>query len=98
MNRIFFFVSTGLSSLVLLLLIANVVLAKSVGTLQGQTQLAQSDINQAQAFQSNLRQLALRIYQDAQKSQDPALKDIVSRQQITFTPSATDSTTPAPTK
>ena len=71
-----------------------------VGKLQGQTALAQSDINQAQGFQSNLRQLALRIYQDAQKTQDAGLKDIVSRQQISFTPTqgqATNSTeTPAP--
>ena len=70
-----------------------------VGKLQGQTAQAQSDINQAQGFQSNLRQLALRIYQDSQKTQDAGLKDIVSRQQITFTPQAqgTNATdTPAP--
>lgn len=99
MNRIHFFVLTGLSSLVVLLLISNIFLARQVGYLQGETAMAQSEINQAQGFQNNLRQLALRVYQDAQKTQDAGLKDIVNRQQITFTPTqgGTNSTeTPAP--
>jgi hypothetical protein len=96
MNRTYFFVMTGLCSLVTLLVIANIFLARSVGSLQGQTSVAQGDINQAQNFQTNLRQLALRIYQDAQKTQDAGLKDIVSRQQITFTPQASTNGTETP--
>ena len=92
MNRIHFFVLTGLCSLVLLLLISNIFLARQVGYLQQQTAMAQSDISQAQGFQNNLRQLALRIYQDSNKTQDAGLKEIVTRQQITFTPSQASGT------
>jgi len=92
MNRIHFFVLTGLCSLVLLLLISNIFLARQVGYLQQQTAVAQSDINQAQGFQNNLRQLALRIYQDSNKTQDAGLKEIVTRQQITFTPAQAGAT------
>ena len=46
---------------------------------------AQQAINQGQTFQGNLKQLAVRIYQDSQKNGgDQGLKDLLARQQITY--------------
>jgi|ERR1700677_1956752 len=86
MNRIQFFVLLGLSSLVVLLLISQVVLAHQVAAGQLKLAQAQQQINQAQVFQGDLKQLAVRIFQDSEKTQDQALKDLLKRQQITYTP------------
>ena len=98
MNRIQFFVLTGLSSLVLLLLIAHIFLVRATNAQQNRAAVAQQIVNQAQAFGGNLKQLAVRIYQDAQKTQDPGLKELLERQQIKFTPNtnAEPEATPAP--
>ena len=93
MNRIQFFVLTGLSSLVVLLLIGHIFLVRQTNFEQNRLAQAQQVINQGQAFQGNLKQLAVRIYQDSQKSQDPGLKALLDRQQIKYTPGA-DATTP----
>jgi competence protein ComGC len=87
MNRIQFFVLTGLSSLVVLLLIGHILLVRQTNFEQNRLAAAQQVINQGQAFQGNLKQLAVRIYQDSQKTQDPGLKDLLDRQQIKYTPS-----------
>jgi len=92
MNRIQFFVLTGLSSLVVLLLIGNVYLVRQVNLQQGLFNQAQQVINQGQASQAMVKQLAVRIFQDSQKSQDQGLKDLLKRQQIKYTPPGTDST------
>jgi uncharacterized protein YpmS len=86
MNRIQFFVLTGLSSLVLLLLIGHIFLVRQTNFQQNRAAVAQQIVNQAQTFQANLKQLAVRIYSDAQKTQDPGLKELLDRQQIKFTP------------
>ena len=86
MNRIQFFVLTGLSSLVVLLLIGHIFLVRQVNIDQGALNQAQQMVNQAQAFQGNLKQLSVRIYQDSQKTQDPGLKAILDRQQIKINP------------
>ena len=86
MNRIQFFILTGLSSLVLLLLVGQLFLMRQVNIDQSILSQAQQKVSQAQAFQGNLKQLAVRIYQDSQKSGDPGLKDLLVRQQITYTP------------
>jgi hypothetical protein len=88
MNRIQFFVLTGLSSLVLLLLLGHIYLVHTVSFDQGQLNAVQQRVTQAQSFQENLKQLAVRIYQDAQKTQDPGLKELLDRQQIKYTPAA----------
>jgi hypothetical protein len=106
MNRIQFFVLTGLSSLVVLLLIGHILLVRQTNFEQNRLAQAQQIINQAQAFQGNLKQLAVRIYQDSQKTQDPGLKELLDRNQIKYTPpaegtNATDSPvppTPSPTR
>ena len=86
MNRIQFFVLTGLSCLVVLLLIGHIFLVRQTNFEQNRLAQAQQVINQGQAFQGNLKQLAVRIYQDSQKSGDQGLKDLLARQQITYNP------------
>ena len=95
MNRIQFFVLTGLSSLVLLLLVGNLFLARETGIAQGQLAAAQQNINQGQAFATNWKQLATRIAQDSQKTQDQGLKDILTRQQITINQNTNATDSPA---
>lgn len=94
MNRIQFFVLTGLGSLVALLLIGHIFLVRQTNFEQNRLAAAQQVINQAQAFQGNLKQLAVRIYQDSQKTQDLGLKELLDRQQIKYSPGA-DTTTPS---
>ena len=92
MNRIQFFVLTGLSSLVVLLLIGHIFLTRQNNFEQNRLAAAQQAINQGQAFQGNLKQLAVRIYQDSQKTQDQGLKDLLARQQITYSTTPEGST------
>jgi hypothetical protein len=95
MNRIQFFVLTGLSGLVLVLMIAHLYLVRQVSIDQNTMNLAQREVSQAQVFQGNLKQLALRLYSDSQKTQDQGLKDLLARQQITFNPATNSTETPA---
>jgi hypothetical protein len=96
MNRIQFFVLTGLSSLVVLLLIGQVLLARQVAYDQLLLNRAQQGVTQAQAFQGNLKEVAIRIYQDSQKLNDQQLKDLLIRQQITYKPNPTPAEDTAP--
>jgi hypothetical protein len=86
MNRIQFFVLVGLSSLVVLLLVGHIFLVRQTNFEQNRLAAAQQVINQGQTFQGNLKQLAVRIFQDSQKTNDPGLKDLLARQQITYNP------------
>ena len=52
----------------------------------------QQALTQGQTLQQNLRQLALRLYSDSQKTGDQGLKDILARQQISFKSNDTGST------
>ncbi len=97
MNRIQFFVLTGLSSLVVLLLIGHIFLTRQNNFEQNRLAAAQQVINQGQAFQGNLKQLAVRIFQDSQKSGDQGLKDLLTRQQISYNPSPAGTNTPEAT-
>jgi regulatory protein YycI of two-component signal transduction system YycFG len=99
MNRIQFFVLTGLSSLIVLLLVGHIFLVRQTNFEQNRLAAAQQVINQGQAFQNNLKQLAIRIYSDSQKTNDQGLKDLLARQQISYTPAsaaADNQGTPAP--
>jgi hypothetical protein len=97
MNRIQFYVLTGLSILVVLLLIGNILLLREVAGQQATYSQNEQAVSQAEMFQGNLKQIAVRIYQDGQKTQDQGLKDLVVRQGITFTPSPPNTnTTQAP--
>jgi hypothetical protein len=84
MNRIQFFVLIGLSSLIVLLFIGDVFLVRQTNFEQNRLAAAQQAVNQGQVFQGNLKQLAVRIFQDSQKTQDQGLKDLLVRQQITY--------------
>ena len=88
MNRIQFFILTGLSSLVVLLLIGDIFLTKQAGFEANLFNQDRQMITLGQASQTMMKQLALRIYQDSQKSQDPGLKELLVRQQISATPKA----------
>ena len=70
----------------MLLLIGHILLVRESNYKQNQLAAAQKIVNQGQLFQGYLKQLVGRIYNDSQKSQDPGLKDLLSRQQITVTP------------
>ncbi len=97
MNRIQFFVLTGLSSLVALLLIGHIFLTRQNNFEQNRLAAAQQVINQGQSFQGNLKQLAVRIFQDSQKSGDAGLKDLLVRQQISYNPSPEGTNAAEPT-
>jgi len=101
MNRIQFFVLTGLSSLVVLLLLGNILLIRQNNFEQNRLAAAQQVVTQGQSLQGNLKQLALRIYQDSQRTQDPGLKELLDRQQIKInagpqTPPPAESPAPSP--
>lgn len=84
MNRIQFFILTGLSSLVVLLLVGQILLGRMTGVAQYRNSQAQALINQGQASQQMVKQLAIRIFSDSQKTQDQGLKDLLARQQISY--------------
>lgn len=87
-----------MSGLIVVLLLAQILLARQNNFEQNRLSQAQLIVTQAQAFQSNLKQLAVRIYQVSQQTQDQGLKDLLVRQQISFNPSQSpDNSSSAPT-
>ncbi len=95
MNRIQFFVLVGLSSLVVLLLVGHIALVRQTNFEQNRLAAAQQVINQGQTFQGNLKQLAVRIFQDSQKTGDQGLKDLLQRQQISYNPTPAEAPEPS---
>ena len=95
MNRIQFFVLTGLSSLLVLLLLGHIALSIQVGRGQANWSAAQQVVTQGNVAQTGLKQLAMRIYQDSQRTADPGLKDLLARQQITYNAPTNSTETPA---
>jgi len=79
-----------------LLLVGHIFLTRQNNFEQNRLAAAQQVINQGQAFQGNLKQLAVRIYQDSQKSQDQGLKDLLQRQQISYSAGAAEGNGPEP--
>lgn len=73
-----------MSGLIVVLLLAQILLARQNNFEQNRLSQAQQIVTQAQGFQANLKQLAMRIYQLSQQTQDQGLKDLLVRQQITF--------------
>ena len=86
MNRIQFWTLNGLAGFLVLLFIIQIALVRAAIFEQNQVALAQQALQQGQAFGGNLKQLAMRIAQVSQTSNDPALKDLLARHQITLTP------------
>jgi hypothetical protein len=99
MNRIQFWVLTGLSSVVVLFLILQVIFVRMAQYEQARVMAARQVIQEGQQCDVRLRQLAGRVYQLSQQTQDAGLKDLLTRQQITVTPppaSGDGSSTPSP--
>jgi Tfp pilus assembly protein PilN len=96
MNRIQFWTLTGLSGLVVILLFVHVLLVRQAIFEQNQMALAQQAIQQGQAFGQNLKQLAMRIVQVNQQTNDQGLKELLARHQITFTPADNNSASATP--
>ncbi len=84
MNRNEFLISTGLSALVVVLLVLLVVVGKMAGSDQIALMKSQQEINQGQVALRNLQQLAVRTAQLSQQYQDQGLKDLLARQQISI--------------
>jgi hypothetical protein len=107
MNRMRFFVLLGMSGLLAVLLLTQILVNRQINFEQNRLGQAQQILNQGQTSQADLKALAVRVYQDAQKTNDPGLKDILSRNQISFQaapqsdrsgppPSTSPARTPAP--
>jgi predicted negative regulator of RcsB-dependent stress response len=98
MNPIRFYLLLGMSGLLAALLLTQVFIGRQINFEQNRLAQAQQILNQGQTFQTNLKALAMRAYQDAQRTNDPGLKELLTRNQISFkpAPAATQATPPAP--
>ncbi len=101
MNKAQFWTLIGLSSAVVLLLIAHIILINLATGYQTKLAIAQQVINQGQASKSILEKIAVEVYKVSEAKQDQQLKDLMARQQITFNPntdsaSSNSGSTPAP--
>lgn len=95
MHRLQFFSLIALSCLVTLLLLAQILLVRQTNFEQNRLALASQAVNQGQAFQANLKQLAIRILQVSQKTGDPGLQELLTRNQITYTPNSDNNSSEA---
>ncbi len=82
MNRNEFLIVTGLSGLVAVLLILQIVFVRMANYDQARVMQAQQLIQIGQVSLKNLQQVAMRTAQLSQQTGDPALKDLMTRQQI----------------
>jgi hypothetical protein len=95
MNRIQFFVLTGLSSLLVLLLIGHIFLVRQTNQEQASFTQAQQAIAQGQGSKGMMEQLAKLVY--TQSKTDPDLVDLMRRNQIVYNPPADTNSTSSPT-
>jgi hypothetical protein len=97
MNRIQFWVLIYLSSLIAILLILQIIFVRMTTYDQVRLVQRQQIVTEGEAYDLHVRQVAARIYQVSQQTQDQGLKDLLTRQQISIAPSAdsTSSTEPA---
>ncbi len=81
-------------------MVSHIILEFIVKSSSQKLNVVQQVIAQGQVAQTGLKQVAIRIYQDSQRTSDAGLKDLLAREQITYKPTAgTGSETPAtPTK
>jgi hypothetical protein len=83
------------SSLVILFLLLQVVFARQAQYAQAHLLAAQQVITDGRSCDVRLRQLAARIYQLGQQTQDQGLKDILARQQISVQSAPATNAAPA---
>ena len=94
MNRTQTYIFTTMSFLVAVFLIGHIFLTRQVNFEQNRLAAAQQALNNGQTFQADIKALAMRTYQDAQKTNDPGLKELLTRNQISFTPAPASSAAP----
>jgi hypothetical protein len=95
MNRIQFFVLTGLSSLVALLLAGHIALDYQVGKAQNTVLHVRQLISQGEVASNGLQRLGSLIGQEGQRTGDQALKEMLTRQQLNYIPATNATETPA---
>lgn len=99
MNRTYFWILTFLSCLIAVLLVTQIILGRITANDRILLAKRQELINTGQTCDRQAREVATRIYQLAQQTQDQGLKDIMTRQQIVVSPASTNAApaaTPAP--
>ena len=89
MNRNQFWVLITGSCLVVLFLFLQVFLSRQAQYAQARLIAAQQVVTEGRNCDVRLRQLATRIYQVSTQTQDQALKDLLTRQQISVPAAAT---------
>lgn len=82
MNRPQFWILIAGSTLLVLALLLQVICARSAQYAQGRALAASQFVNQGRAADTQLQQLAMRIYQVGNQNNDQALKDLLTRQRI----------------
>lgn len=90
MNSVKFYILTGLSSLVVLLLLTQGILGHIVDSQQQQILSARETINEGQQSETRLQQVAYALNGVAAQTNDQALKDILTRQNIVVRVPAAD--------
>lgn len=96
MNRIHFLILTGLSSLIAILLILQIVFVHMTKQEEARLVRVREIVTEGQAYDLHARQVATRIYQVSQQTQDQGLKDLMTRQQISIAPPADSATNAEP--
>jgi hypothetical protein len=97
MNRIQFFILTGISAVVLILMALNIYLSHSAFNAQSQAYAAQQNLTTGERFRNVLTTVVQRINVSIQKDNNQALKDLLARQKISTQAPAPGATAPAST-
>ncbi len=95
MNRIQFFILTGISAIVLILMAANIYLSHRTINVQTAAYQTQQNVTTGERFRNVLTTVVQRINAQIQKTNDQALKDLLARQKIS-TQAPPPASAPAP--
>jgi hypothetical protein len=109
MNRVQFWILNGLGIVLVVLFGLHIFLSNLAVSGQNRMVSVQRFLQEGQYCDTRVRQLATRIYQVSQQTQDQALKDLLTRQDIRIAPPqqqaqpgaeqpAPDTSTPTPTR
>ena len=96
MTRNQYWILFGGACLVALFLLLQLICVHNAEFSQYRLAMAQQAVSEGQNCDMRTRQLATRIYQLAQQTQDAGLKDLLARQQIVSNPPAAPAAAPAP--
>jgi len=84
MNRLEFTIVTCLSGVIALCIFLQIIFVRFSAADELRLRQTDDTLQQAQQFYTHSRQIAQRIAQVAQQQNDPALKDLLTRQNITI--------------